>query len=115
MDSNRITVTIISLTYNHEKYIAQALESILMQKVNFTYEIVVGEDCSKDRTREILIQYAEKHPDKFHLLLHEKNIGAAKNQNKVFENCKGKYIAMLEGDDYWTDPYKLQKQVDFYI
>jgi glycosyltransferase involved in cell wall biosynthesis len=101
------------MAYNHEKYIEQALDSILMQSVNFNYEIVIGEDCSTDNTRSILLSYKEKHPEKIKLLLHDKNIGAAKNQIEVFSNCTGKYIAMLEGDDYWTDPLKLQKQVDF--
>lgn len=110
---NEPLVSVFMMTYNHEAYIAKALDSILMQKVNFTYEIVVGEDCSTDNTRTILINYANKHPEKFNLLLHEQNIGAVNNQNAVFKNCKGKYIAMLEGDDYWIDPYKLQKQVDF--
>jgi len=101
------------MAYNHEKYIAQALDGVLMQNVNFDYDIVIGEDCSTDNTRSILLSYKEKHPDKIKLLLHEKNIGAVKNQIEVFKNCTGKYIAICEGDDYWTDPYKLQKQVDF--
>jgi glycosyltransferase involved in cell wall biosynthesis len=99
--------------YNHEKYIAHALDSVLMQKVNFKYEIVLGEDCSTDSTREIVVKYAQRYPSKFKLLLHKTNIGAVNNVNEIFKNCTGKYIAMLEGDDYWTDPLKLQKQVDF--
>ena len=110
---NKPLVSVFMITYNHELYIAQALDSILMQQVNFKYEIVIGEDCSTDNTRAILINYAKKYPNIFHLLLHKHNLGAVNNQNEVFKNCKGKYIAMLEGDDYWTDPYKLQKQVDF--
>ena len=113
MNNNIPTVSVFMMAYNHEKYIAQALDSVLMQNVNFVYDIVIGEDCSTDNTRSILLPYKEKHPEKIKLLLHEKNIGAAKNQIEVLENCTGKYIAMLEGDDYWTDPYKLQKQVDF--
>ncbi|WP_345976628.1 glycosyltransferase [Sulfurimonas sp. HSL3-7] len=100
------------LTYNHEKYIAQALDSVLMQKVDFKYEIVVGEDCSTDRTRTILLEYKEKYPHIFKLILHEKNVGAAKNIQAVDRACRGEYIAVLEGDDYWTDPHKLQIQVD---
>lgn len=110
---SRPLVSVFMMTYNHEKYIAQALDSVLMQKCNFHYEIVIGEDCSTDNTRSILLSYKEKNPEKIKLLLHEKNIGAANNQNEVFKNCTGKYVAMLEGDDYWTDPCKLQKQVDF--
>lgn len=110
---NSITVSVFMMTYNHEKFIAQALDSVLMQKVNFIYEIVLGEDCSTDTTREIVVKYAERYPDKFKLILHKTNVGATNNQNEVFANCTGKFIAMLEGDDYWTDPLKLQKQVDF--
>jgi len=107
------TVSVFMMTYNHEKYIKQALESILMQKTNFDYELVIGEDCSTDNTRKIINEYSDKYPGKFKLLLHEKNIGAIANQIAVLKACTGKYIAICEGDDYWTDPYKLQKQVDF--
>ena len=101
------------MAYNHEKYVAQALDSVLMQKVDFEYQIVLGEDCSTDNTREIVIKYAELYPKKFKLLLHKTNIGAVNNQNLILANCTGKYVAMLECDDYWTDPLKLQKQVNF--
>ena len=104
-------VSVFVMTYNHKEFISQALDGILMQQVNFDYEIVVGEDCSTDRTREIVVEYAKRHPDKFVLLLHEKNIGAIANQMAVLKACTGKYIALCEGDDYWTDPLKLQKQV----
>ena len=101
------------MAYNHEKYVAQALDSVLMQKVDFDYQIVLGEDYSTDKTRLIIKEYAKKNPEKFKLILHDKNIGAAENQKMVLENCSGKYVAMLECDDYWRDPLKLQKQVDF--
>ena len=106
-------VSVFMLAYNHEKYIAEAIESVLMQKTNFDFEIVIGEDYSTDNTRQIILGYQKKYPGKFKLLLHEKNIGAMANQMAVFGACTGKYIAMCEGDDYWTDPLKLQKQVDF--
>lgn len=106
-------VSIFCMVYNHEPFIRQCLEGFLMQKCNFDYEIVLGEDCSTDNSREIILEYANKFPGKFKLLLHDKNIGASQNQKIVFENCTGKYIALCEGDDYWTDPLKLQKQVDF--
>lgn len=106
-------VSIQMLAYNHEKYIKQALDSILMQEVNFTYEIIIGEDCSKDKTRTILLGYKEKYPDKIKLILHEKNVGMHKNVEAVRRECRGKYCAYCEGDDYWTDSKKLQKQVDF--
>lgn len=104
--------SVLMITYNHEKYIAQAIDSVLMQKTNFDYEIVIGEDCSTDRTREIVLEYKAKHPGKIRLLLQEKNVGMMQNFIDTLKACTGKYIALLEGDDYWTDPYKLQKQVD---
>ena len=106
-------LSVLMLTYNHEKFIADAIKSILMQKTNFKYEIVIGEDFSLDKTRSIIKEYQFNYPGTFNLLLHTKNIGANKNQILTTKACKGKYIAILEGDDYWTDPYKLQKQVDF--
>ncbi|WP_372995833.1 glycosyltransferase [Lutispora sp.] len=106
-------VSISVLAYNHEKYIRKALDSILMQKVNFLYEIVIGEDCSQDGTRDILMEYKAKYPDKIKLILNEKNLGMMENAKNVRSNCMGKYRAGCEGDDYWTDPYKLQKQIDF--
>jgi glycosyltransferase involved in cell wall biosynthesis/RimJ/RimL family protein N-acetyltransferase len=107
------TVSVFMMAYNHEHYILQALDGILMQKTNFDFEIVVGEDCSIDNTREIIVDCADRYPGKFKLLLHKKNIGAIANQNVIFNACTGKYVAICEGDDFWTDPYKLQKQVDF--
>ena len=101
------------ITYNHEDYIKKAVESVLMQKTNFEYELVIGEDCSRDRTRKILLELKEKYPKRISLLLQEKNIGMMENFFQTYEECKGEYIAILEGDDYWIDPYKLQKQVDF--
>jgi len=106
-------VSILMITFNQEKFIAQAIESVLMQRVNFKYEIVIGEDCSTDRTRDIVLEYQEKYSDRIKLLLQGKNAGMHKNFVDTYYACMGKYIALLEGDDYWTDPYKLQKQVDF--
>lgn len=106
-------VSVSLITYNHEEYISQSVESVLMQEVNFDYEIVIGEDCSTDRTRDILLELQSKHPDKIRLLLPEENLGLIKNFATTIQACKGQYIAMLDGDDYWTSPHKLQKQVDF--
>lgn len=111
---NRMKVSVLMITYNHEKFIAQAIDSILMQQVNFDYEIVIGEDCSTDGTRAIVIQYQKEYPDKIRLLLPEENLGMHKNFVQTFRACQGEYIALLEGDDYWTSPRKLQKQVDFF-
>ncbi len=113
MKSNNILVSVLMITYNHEKYITQAIDSVLKQKTNFEFEIVIGEDCSTDRTREIILEYKSRHSDKIKLLLQETNKGAIQNFIDTFRLCNGEYIAFLEGDDYWIDPYKLQKQVDF--
>lgn len=104
-------VSVIVLTYNHEKYIRQALDSILMQEVDFSYEVLIGDDCSTDRTPEILKEYANKYPEIFSLTLRPCNLGASKNLYELLNLAKGKYIAHLEGDDYWTDSKKLQLQV----
>lgn len=108
-----IMVSVIVLTYNHEKYIRQALDSILMQKVDFKYEILVGDDCSTDETPSILLEYQNKYPDIFCARLRQKNIGATKNAYELHMDAKGKYIANLDGDDYWTDEDKLFLQVSF--
>lgn len=106
-------VSVCMITYNHEKFISQAIESVLMQKTDFEYELVIGEDYSTDSTREIVKQYAERYPDRIKVLLHPKNLGIQTNFTETLKACNGEYIALLEGDDYWTDKYKLQKQVDF--
>lgn len=106
-------VSVCMITYNHEKFIAQAIDSVLMQQVDFDYEIVIGEDCSTDNTRNIVIDYRNRFPDRIKLLLNEENLGMMPNFIQTMQACQGQYIAMLEGDDYWTSPHKLQKQVDF--
>lgn len=112
-NNEEVMVSICCLTYNHEKYIAQAIDGFLMQETNFMFEVLVGEDCSTDRTRQILDDYALKHPDKIRLITSATNVGANNNAVRVFKAVRGKYIAICDGDDYWTDPLKLQKQVDF--
>jgi len=108
-----IKVSVCTITYNHEAYIAEAVESALKQQTNFEYEIVIGEDCSTDRTRQILTELRDRHPDKIHLLLQEKNLGPNRNMVDVLKLCRGQYVAFLDGDDYWTCSHKLQRQVDF--
>jgi glycosyltransferase involved in cell wall biosynthesis len=105
-------LTVILLTYNHEKTIAKAFESILEQQTNFEFDIFVLEDCSTDRTAHICKEYKKKHPDKITLFLNEKNFGVTRNFKQGLLNVKSKYFAFLEGDDYWCDRKKLQKQVD---
>jgi glycosyltransferase involved in cell wall biosynthesis len=109
-------VAIWMVTYNHSLYIEQAIESMMMQNTNFAYKLYIGEDCSTDNTRAICENLQKKYPEKIILTAHEKNIGPIKNSRSVYEKVitsGAKYIAMCEGDDYWTDPYKLHKQVDF--
>ncbi len=106
-------VSVCMIAYNHEEYIVQAVESALEQQTDFPYEIVIGEDCSTDRTRELLVGLQQRHPDRIRLLLPEKNLGMMPNFIQTLNACRGRYIALLEGDDYWTDARKLQQQVDF--
>ncbi|MGE0636642.1 MAG: glycosyltransferase [Bacteroidia bacterium] len=106
-------VNILILTYNQENYIAEAIESVLMQKTDFSYRIVIADDYSTDKTRKICSDYKLKYPDKIELVFHMQNLGAVKNFHTAYQYCTAKYLAMLDGDDYWTSPLKLQKQIDF--
>ncbi|MCR5356780.1 MAG: glycosyltransferase, partial [Lachnospiraceae bacterium] len=109
-----IKLSVIFITYNHEKYVEKALRSVCEQETDFAYEVVVGEDCSTDSTREILKRVAAEYPDKVRLLFREKNFGRPTlNVYNTTMECRGEYLAYLEGDDYWTDKFKLKKQVDF--
>lgn len=101
------------LVYNHERFIAQALESVLMQKTDFEYELIIGEDCSSDGSREIIRSYEKRFEGKMKPLYRDKNLGMAGNLMDCLERCTGQYIAVLEGDDFWTDDQKLQKQAAF--
>lgn len=106
-------VSVICITYGHEDYIAQALDSFLMQKTTFPYQILVGEDKGPDRTAEIVLEYAEKYPDRIVPFIREENMGAQRNLIDLCRRAGTPYVAFCEGDDYWTDEYKLQKQYDF--
>jgi glycosyltransferase involved in cell wall biosynthesis len=108
-----LMVSICCTTYNQEQFIAQTMESFLMQITNFKFEIVIGNDCSTDGTLEVLKKYIEKYPSIVKVITPEKNIGPHYNMIDTVAMCKGKYIALCDGDDYWTNAYKLQKQVDF--
>jgi glycosyltransferase involved in cell wall biosynthesis len=112
-------VSVCVITYNHARYIDECLNSILEQQAEFPFEICIGEDASSDGTREICQSYADKNPDRIRLLLQERQDvihlnGRATGKNnvlKTLKSCRGKYIAICEGDDFWIDPLKLQKQV----
>src|SRR6185312_4964075 len=100
-------------TYNHEKYIYQAINGVLSQETNFKFRLLIGEDCSTDNTRDIIRQLALQYPHIIFPYYREHNLGASENSRLLIEECKSKYIALCDGDDYWTDSTKLQKQVDF--
>jgi len=106
-------VTVETVTYNHAGFIRQCIEGVLMQKTSFPFEYIIGEDCSTDNTREICQEYAQKYPERIKLITSESNVGSRQNHERTSRAARGKYIAVCEGDDYWTDPEKLQKQVDF--
>lgn len=108
-------VSICCCTYNHEKYIRQCLDGFVMQQTTFAFEILVHEDASTDNTANIIREYESKYPHLFRCVYQTVNQFAIQNTlvNILFKMANGKYIALCEGDDYWTDPYKLQKQVDF--
>jgi glycosyltransferase involved in cell wall biosynthesis len=108
-----VKLSVMVITYNHERFLAQALESILSQHVNFDYEIVVGEDCSTDSTREVLNDLRRRYPGQIVSLMRNRNVGAMKNLQETLAACTGQYVALLEGDDFWTCDLKLQRQVDF--
>ncbi|EKN62793.1 glycosyltransferase [Schinkia azotoformans] len=110
--NNIIKLSVLLVTYNHEKYIKEAMDSILLQQLDYDYEIVVADDCSTDDTLNIIKEYKKQYPDKIRILDGEKNLGITKNYKRGFNACKGEYIAVLEGDDYWTSPQKLNKQVN---
>lgn len=106
-------VSVCIITYNHERFIEQAVESVLCQKTDFDFEIVVGEDCSTDQTRQRLLALQTKHPDRIRLLLRERNLGMLPNFVETYHSCRGEYTALLEGDDYWTSDEKLARQVEY--
>ena len=110
---NNLIVSACIITYNQEDYIRECLEGAVSQLVSFDYEIVIGDDCSTDNTFAICQEFALKYPKIVRLFPRKKNLGMIGNWIKTIEDSKGKYIALCEGDDYWTDPLKLQKQVDF--
>lgn len=108
-------VSVCMITYGHERYILQALISILNQKCDFDFEIILSNDCSPDNTDSIVLEFIneENLSHKIKYFKHEQNLGITPNFVFALQRCKAKYIAVCEGDDYWTDPLKLQKQVDF--
>lgn len=106
-------LSVCIFTYNHEKYIAQTVESILAQQTTFDFEIVIGEDHSTDNTRDIIRTYEAKHPGKIRVIYNQVNLGLMKNHINTLLHAKGDYIALIDGDDFLTYPFKFQRQIDF--
>jgi glycosyltransferase involved in cell wall biosynthesis len=106
-------VSVMLKAYNHERYLGRAIESALAQETSFPFEIVIAEDYSSDRTREIACAYAASHPAHIRLLLAPSNLGMARSTMAVYQACRGEYVAWLDGDDYWISRHKLQKQAEF--
>lgn len=115
--SDNPLLSVICTSYNHENFIRHALDGFIMQKTTFPFEIIVHDDASTDNTQSIIKEYELKHPGLFNNIYQRENQFSKKDINIwadiMFPKCKGKYIAMCEGDDFWTDPYKLQKQIDY--
>lgn len=108
----RPLVSVVTLAYNQAPFIARCIEGALMQKTDFPFEIVIGEDCSTDGTRDIVFGYARRYPELIKTVTSDSNVGMAANAARTFQSCQGAYLASCEGDDYWIDPLKLQKQYD---
>lgn len=113
MHDNPVTVSIVILTYNLEKYVKQAIDSVLNQKTTYKYKILIGDDHSTDKTPQILMEYKEKYPDKIDVILSDKNLGCLGNSNRIFDGLDCDYFSLLDGDDFWVDENHLQKQIDF--
>lgn len=106
-------ISIIVPVYNHEKYVRKTLESILMQKLKCTYEVLVGEDCSTDNSRKVIQEFEMNAPNNFHFFYRSENYGAKKNIDDLYSRMKGRYFIVIEGDDFWNYEYKLQKQYEY--
>ena len=106
-------VSVLMLAYNQERYIGEAIRSVMLQQTDFPFELVIGNDGSGDRTGAICREWQKRYADRIVLIDRPKNIGLIPNFMQTYPLCKGNYIAICEGDDFWTDKSKLQRQVDF--
>ena len=113
MNHYPVKVSVLMLTYNQEQYIDEAIRSVMLQKRNFSLELVIGNDASTDRTADICQMWKERFPQEIVLLNHSKNLGLQQNFIQSYAKCQGEYIAICEGDDFWCNKRKLQRQVDF--
>lgn len=116
-DANRLApdpvVSVSMVTYNHARWIGQAIESVVGQQTDFPFELIVAEDCSTDETRRIVLEYQKRYPQTVRVITSAHNVGVKRNAWRSHLACRGRYVAACEGDDYWHHPLKLQKQVDF--
>lgn len=106
-------LSVLFLAYNHAPFVRQALDGVLMQETDFPFEVVIGEDCSRDNTLEIVGEYEARHPEKVRVLRMSRNLGMQANFIDTYRQCSGEYVAFMDGDDNWTYCEKLQRQVDF--
>ena len=113
MNNEDVLISVGVISFNQERYIGKCLDSILMQELDFKYEVIIGDDCSTDSTQTILKEYQRRYPDRIRLVFNQENRGISENYKNVLSRCKGKYIALCEGDDYWTSTQKLRIQVSF--
>lgn len=113
MNATHPKVSVLMLTYNHEKYIDEAIRSVMRQRTTFPFEVVIGNDASTDRTGEICRQWKARYPEQIVLIDREKNIGLQQNFLHTYSLCRGEYIAICEGDDYWLSKHKLQRQCTY--
>ena len=111
--NNNLLVSVCMITYNHASFVREAIEGVLSQKTHFKFELIISDDVSSDNTREICESYQRDYPEIIRLVFREQNLGICKNFYQTLSLAKGQYVAVCEGDDYWTDPYKLQKQIDY--
>lgn len=112
-NDTHIKVSVLMLTYNQERYIDEAIRSVMLQETDFPFELVIGNDASSDRTGKLCEAWQKKYPQQIVLLNRKENLGLQQNFIQTYARCRGTYIAICEGDDYWTDKYKLQLQADF--
>ncbi len=105
-------VSVLMLTFNHERFVGEAIEGFLMQKTDFPCELVIAEDCSTDGTREVIRKYWEQYPDRIRVFLNRRNVGGRRTAARAYWWCRGEYVAYLDGDDCWISPHKLQRQAD---
>lgn len=118
VDSNRLVknplVSVVMTTYNHERYLAEAIEGVVRQETDFPIELLIGEDCSTDGTRKVALDYQKRFPEMIRVITSERNVGGHKNAGRLIAAARGTYIAFCEGDDFWHRPDKLELQIDHF-